>query len=228
MYKNDKVLAIIPARAGSKRLVNKNIQKLNGKPLICWTIDSAKKSRYIDKIVVSTDSKEIQSLATDSGVEAPFIRPAILSNDTADSLSVLKHSIEFFKNQFEYVILLQPTSPLRNSDDIDNAIEIIDDNIPAIVSVCKTEHSPLWTNVLPHNLSMKNFLKEEVKNKRAQDLPEFYRINGAIYIASINYLYANNGFLGNKTKAFVMPQKRSVDIDNIDDFNYAEFLMVNK
>ena len=164
MYKNDKVLAIIPARAASKRLVNKNIQQLNGKPLICWTIDSAKKSRYIDKIVVSTDSKEIQSLATDSGVEAPFIRPAILSNDTADSLSVLKHSIEFFKNQFEYVILLQPTSPLRNSDDIDNALEIIDDNILAIVSVCKTEHSPLWTNVLPQDLSMKNFLKEEVKN----------------------------------------------------------------
>jgi len=222
---NKKILAVITARAGSKRLPNKNILNLAGKPLIAWTIDEAKKSKYIDKLIVSTDSKEIAEISKYYGAEVPFMRPLELAIDTADSISVLKHSIEFFKNKFDYILLLQPTSPLRTVKDIDKAIIILNNKTKAVVSVCETEHSPLWSNILPEDLSMKNFIRSEIKNKRSQDLPKYYRLNGAIYIAETKYFYKNNGFLGDKTKAYIMSQQNSVDIDTELDFKFCEILI---
>jgi CMP-N-acetylneuraminic acid synthetase len=222
---NKKILAVITARAGSKRLPNKNILNLAGKPLIAWTIDEAKKSKYIDKLIVSTDSKKIAEISKYYGAEVPFMRPLKLAIDTADSISVLKHSIEFFKNKFDYILLLQPTSPLRTVKDIDKAIIILNNKTKAVVSVCETEHSPLWSNILPEDLSMKNFIRSEIKNKRSQDLPKYYRLNGAIYIAETKYFYKNNGFLGDKTKAYIMSQQNSVDIDTELDFKFCEILI---
>jgi len=222
---NKKILAVITARAGSKRLPNKNILDLAGKPLIAWTIDEAKKSKYIDELIVSTDSKKIAEISKYYGAEVPFMRPLKLAIDTADSISVLKHSIEFFKNKFDYILLLQPTSPLRTVKDIDKAIIILNNKTKAVVSVCETEHSPLWSNTLPEDLSMKNFIRSEVKNKRSQDLPKYYRLNGAIYIAETKYFYKNNGFLGDKTKAYIMSQQNSVDIDTELDFKFCEILI---
>ena len=225
MINNKKILAVITARAGSKRLPNKNILNLAGKPLIAWTIDEAKKSKYIDKLIVSTDSKKIAEISKYYGAEVPFMRPLKLAIDTADSISVLKHSIEFFKNKFDYILLLQPTSPLRTVKDIDKAIIILNNKTKAVVSVCETEHSPLWSNILPEDLSMKNFIRSEIKNKRSQDLPKYYRLNGAIYIAETKYFYKNNGFLGDKTNAYVMSQQNSVDIDTELDFKFCEILI---
>jgi len=156
------------------------------------------------------------------------MRPQELANDNADSISVLKHAIEFFNQEFDYILLLQPTSPLRTTKDIDSAIEILNEQTKAVISVCETEHSPLWSNTLPENLSMANFIKPEIKNKRSQDLPKFYRLNGAIYITEINYFFKVNGFIGNKTKAYIMSQKNSIDIDTELDFKLCEILKNNR
>jgi len=225
MINNKKILAVITARAGSKRLPNKNILNLAGKPLIAWTIDTAKKTKYIDKLIVSTDSKDIAEISKIYGAEIPFLRPKELANDKADSISVLKHSIEFFNKEYDYILLLQPTSPLRTTIDINKAIEMLNKETKAVVSVCETEHSPLWSNTLPKDLSMANFIRPEIKNKRTQDLPKYYRLNGAIYISEIDYFYQNNGFIGNKTRAYIMSQQNSVDIDTELDFMFCEVLI---
>ena len=226
-----RILAIIPARGGSKRLPRKNLLPLHGKPLIAWTIEAANKSKYIDRTIVSTDDREIAEGGMRYGAGVPFIRPKEFSTDTATSIDVITHAIDYLKNEgkvYDYIILLQPTSPLRITKDIDAAFKIIDNDTKAVVSVCETEHSPLWSNTLPDNYSMKGFVRPEIKNKRSQDLLKYYRLNGAIYISDIKYLENNNGFFGENTKAFIMPQERSVDIDVINDFRYASFLLDNK
>jgi CMP-N-acetylneuraminic acid synthetase len=231
---NHKFLAIITARAGSKRLLNKNSLNLAGKPLIAWTIEAAKKTKYISEVVVSTDSLEIKEIAEEFGATVPFIRPENLSNDTASSFDVVEHCINFYQTQlnqfFDYVILLQPTSPLRTSVDIENAIQLLyKKNADAIVSVCETEHSPLWSNTIDETLSLKHFLRDEVKNKRSQDLPMYYRLNGAIYICKTDELLKQKTFfLKQKCFAYIMDKETSVDIDTSLDFKMAEFLIDNK
>ena len=225
MYQRKKVLAIIPARGGSKRLPRKNILDLNGKPLIAWTIEAALKSKYIDKTIVSTDDKEIADISTKYGAEVPFIRPAHLSTDTASSIDVVFHAVEFLKKnneQYDIVILLQPTSPLRTTKDINKALEMLNNKTKAVISVCETDHSPLWSNTLPEDHSMKDFIRPEMRNMRSQDLPKYYRLNGALFISEIDYLFLNSGFYGENTKAFIMPQGRSVDIDTKEDWVHAE------
>ena len=227
----EKFIAIIPARGGSKRLPHKNILDLGGKPLISWTIEAAKKSGLLDEIVVSTDSVEIQNLALNSNIKSPFIRPDFLSNDTASSFDVVEHCLEYYKNtekrEFEYLILLQPTSPLRSSNDIKNAIKLLEEkNADGIVSVCETEHSPLWTNTIDDSLSLDDFLRNEVKNTRSQDLPTFYRLNGAIYICKISeFLKQKTFFLNQNIFGYVMDKESSIDIDTKLDFVVADFLI---
>lgn len=225
MYQDKKILAVITARSGSKRLLNKNILNLAGKPLIAWTIEAGKKSRYIDKLIVSTDTNEIKNVSQYYGAEVPFLRPTELSADNSDSVSVLKHAIDYTNENFDYILLLQPTSPLRSAEDIDKAIEMLNDNTQAVVSVCEAEHSLLWCNTLPGDFSMADFIKKDVKNKRSQDLPIFYRLNGAIYISEVDYFYEQNGFWGDRTKAYLMPRERSVDIDTWIDFKLAEAIL---
>jgi len=228
MINNKKILAIIPARKGSKRLPFKNILDLNGKPLIAWTFEEVAKSNLIDRILVSTNDENIINLTKNYKVEAPFKRPVKLSGDKVSTYEVIIHAIDFYKSKnilFDYILLLQPTSPLRKCVDIDNAIKLLNKNTYAVVSVCETEHSPLWANSLPRNLSMKSFIKPEIKNKRSQDLPIYYRLNGAIYISEIEYFIKNNGFLGDKTKAYIMPKSRSIDIDTKIDFELCKIMM---
>ena len=220
-----KYLAIIPARGGSKRLPNKNILDLNGKPLIAWSIEAAKKSKYIDKIVVSSDSEEILKIAKKYDVNI-IKRPDELATDTASSIDVVKHVIKNYPG-YEYIVLLQPTSPLRTEKHIDEAIELLErKKADAVISVCEMDHSPLWSNILPENLSMENFLREDVKNKRSQDLPKYYRLNGAIYICKTDkFLEKNTFFLDQNIYAYVMDRKSSVDIDNEIDFKLVEVLL---
>jgi len=228
MYKNKTFLAVIPARGGSKRLPNKNILDLKGKPLIVWSIEAAKKSKYIDEIVVSSDSDKILEIAKKYSVTT-IKRPDNLATDTASSVDVIKHVIYNIKEKYDYIVLLQPTSPLRNEKHIDEAIEeLIKKNADAIISVCEIDHPVEWSNVLPENLSMENFISKE-NLKRSQDLPKRYRINGAIYICKTDkFLKENTFFLEKNIFAYIMDKKSSVDIDDEFDFKLAEFLMKYK
>ena len=229
MYNNKRFLAIIPARGGSKRLPRKNILDLNGKPLITWTIEASLKSKYIDNIVVSSDDDKILDIAKNLDVKT-IKRPQNLANDTATTTDVLVHVIKNIDKKYDYIVLLQPTSPLRDEKHIDEAMELLESKkADAIVSVCEMEHSPLWSNTLPKDLSMDNFIKEEVKNKRSQDLEKYYRLNGAIYICKTDkFSKENTLFLKDNIFAYIMDRKSSVDIDEEIDFKFVEFLMKEK
>jgi CMP-N,N'-diacetyllegionaminic acid synthase len=227
MINDKKVLAVIPARGGSKRLPRKNILDLGGKPLISWTIESAQKSKFIDRVIVSTEDFEIAKVAKKFKCEVPFYRPSELSKDSTTTLDVVVDLIQELGKQgeyYDYVILLQPTSPFRTEYHIDMACEQLmkSNKADAIVSVTPAEHHPLWCNTLPENKSMSSFLSKDIDNIRSQDLPDYYRLNGAIYICSIDLLCAENTFFPkNVCYAFIMPQKDSIDIDTKEDFDFA-------
>jgi N-acylneuraminate cytidylyltransferase/CMP-N,N'-diacetyllegionaminic acid synthase len=228
MFKGKKILALIPARAGSKGLPGKNIRPMQGKPLIAWSIEQALKSKYIDKIMVSTDSPAIAAVARKYGADVPFLRPKKLASDTAKSVDVVLDAMRRLEKDgktFDLIMLLQPTSPLRNHDDIDGSIKwLFARSAEAVVSVCEAEHSPLWCNTLPKNYLMKNFIKPEFANRSRTELAIFYRLNGAVYLSDWKCFLRKKNFIGDKTAAFIMPKERSVDIDTKNDFEYAEFL----
>lgn len=228
MLDNKRILALIPARGGSKGLPRKNIRNLFGKPLIAWTIQAAIESGAVDKVLVSTDDREIADLARSFGADAPFLRPAELATDKARGIDVVFHAEEWLKAQgmdYDLVLLLQPTSPLRTRGDIRAALELfLQKKTGAVVSVCECEHSPLWANTIGSDLSMKGFLQQGVRTNR-QEITTFYRLNGAIYIAGWIYLRQNDGFFGDETYAYIMPAERSVDIDTELDLKFAQFLL---
>ena len=186
--KNEDFLAVIPARAGSKRLKNKNLKSLAGKPLIEWTLDAATGSKYLNNILVSTDCLKISECVEKYGIDIPFLRPKSLAQDNTPTIDAIKHSIlkyeKLTNTDYKYIVLLQPTSPLRTSEHIDQAIELLNQKKSnGIISVCETEFPVQWCNKLNKEMSMKNFLSNEASKQRSQDLEKFYRINGAIYIA---------------------------------------------
>ena len=229
MFIGRPLLALIPARGGSKGLKDKNIRQLNNKPLLAYTIEAAKESRIFDRIIVSTDSEKIAAVALKYGAEVPFMRPKELATDTASSMDVLIYTIELLQesnDKYDYVALLQPTSPLRTSQDIVGAVNLlIEKNANSVVSVCRVEHSPLWSNTLPEDLSLKDFIRPEIRNLRRQDLPIFYRLNGAIYIVKVSYILESKDFFGQESYAYIMPVNRSVDIDTELDLVLAEVLL---
>ena len=231
MYKGKTILGVIPARGGSKGLSRKNIKILFGKPLIAWTIEQALASKYLDRLIVSTEDEEIAEVSKKYGAEVPFIRPKELAEDNAKGIDVVLHAIDWLKKndrrkQYDLIILIQPTSPLRKSDDIDKAIELLFlKKAKAIVSVCEVDHHPLWANTLPEDGCMKDFIRQEIMNKNRQELSVFYRLNGAIYLAYCNYLKKYRSFIGEKTFAYIMPRERSIDIDSEVDLNLAEVLI---
>lgn len=228
MFNNKSIIGIIPARGGSKGLPRKNVRPLLGKPLIAWTIEQAKSSKYIDRFIVSTENKKISSIAKTYGADTPFIRPKYLAKDNTSMIDVILHAIQYLEKQGEYydlIMLLQPTSPLRTHYDIDKSIELLfSKKAQAIVSVCRAEYYLQWSNTLPKDNCMRSFIRPDIMNKKRQDLPIFYRLNGAIFLAFCDYLKTKRNFLGEKTYAYIMPRVRSVDIDDEIDFYFAEFL----
>ncbi|WP_219017771.1 acylneuraminate cytidylyltransferase family protein [Shewanella algae] len=226
MLDGKKVIAIIPARGGSKRLPRKNILPLGGKPLIGWTIEAAQNSAYVDDIFISTDDQEIADVARQFGINIPELRPEELSTDTATTQSVLFYTLEKYGKDADIVVLLQPTSPFRSSDHIDQAIKsLIEKSAFSVVSVTPCEHPPQWANTLPDNGSMKDFLHFGW-GKRSQDLSEAFRLNGAIYVYDIcRLLTIGEMAYREDTYAYKMPNEASIDIDNLTDFEYAKFLV---
>ena len=184
--------------------------------------------------MVTTDSDEIMEVARKYGAEVPFKRPDYLSNDTAIRPDVIKHTIDFYQNEnqenFDYIIFLQPTSPLRNETHIDKAIEyMFEKNADAIVSVCEVEHPVQWSGVLPDNKDMSDFLNEIDIKSRSQDFPSYFRLNGAIFICD-SYKFMESGcmFLKENIFAYVMSQDISIDIDTKIDFMFARNIFENK
>jgi CMP-N-acetylneuraminic acid synthetase len=229
MIDNKKVLAVIPARGGSKRLSRKNVEALFGKPLIGWTIEAANESKYIDRVIVSTEDKEILNVARSLGADIPFLRPDELARDNITMVDVILHLLNVLEEKgerYDYVILLQPTSPLRTVRHIDEAFkELVEANQNAIVSVCEADHHPLWCNTLPEDRSMTSFLSKEIHNVRSQDLPKYYQLNGAIYICDTTLLKDEKTFLLSEgCVAFIMSQEDSIDIDTQNDFNRAHLV----
>ncbi len=224
MHQNKTFLAIIPARGGSKRLPRKNILDLSGRPMISWSIDAGLKSKYIDKVVVSSDDDEILDIAKKFKAET-VKRPGELASDIATSNDVVKHTLENIE-EHDYIVLLQPTSPLRNYKHIDEAIKLLEKKrADAIISVCKTDHTPLWSNTLQEDGSLESFIKDEVIDKRSQDLKDYYRLNGAIYICKRdNFLKEETLFLKENIYAYIMDKESSIDIDEEIDLTIANVL----
>ena len=225
MYKNKKFLAIIPARGGSKRLPHKNVLDLNGKPLIAYSIEAGLNSSYIDKVVVTSDDDEILTISKKYGA-VTINRPDELASDAATTFDAIKHTVDNCE-KYDYIVLLQPTSPLRNEKHLDEAVELLESKKSnAVVSVCEMEHSPLWSNTLDESLSMAGFLKDEALNKRSQDLEKYYRLNGAIYICKTEKLLEEKSFfLKENIYAYVMDRENSIDIDEEIDFKIAEVIL---
>jgi CMP-N-acetylneuraminic acid synthetase len=218
--------AIIPARGGSKRLPGKNILPLAGKPLISYSIEASLGSKYINKTFVTTDSEEIINVIQNYDINI-IRRPEGLSTDTAKTIDVVIHAIQQLHEKPDYVVLLQPTSPLRTSKHIDEAFELLKrKSANAVISVCEMDHSPLWANTLPEDLSMEYFLPDSITEKRSQDLPKYYRINGAIYICKTDWLLEEKSFFLKKNiYAYIMSKAESIDIDDELDYLFAEILL---
>lgn len=229
LLRGNKVVAIIPARGGSKGIPKKNIKKLNGKPLIAYTIEETLKSKYIDRVIVSTEDLDIAQISKSFGAEVPFLRPIELAQDDTPGIEPIFHSIKHLEEKesyaFEYIICLQCTSPFRSSKHIDDALEkLIESKANSIVSVCESEISPYWMKTVENGV-MRDFIKSKNFVARRQDAPKVYALNGAIYAAKKDFLIINNGWYDDNTLAFIMDKKSSIDIDNILDFKFAEFLM---
>ncbi|WP_233879568.1 acylneuraminate cytidylyltransferase family protein [Virgibacillus halodenitrificans] len=231
MYNGKKILAIIPARSGSKGLKDKNIKELNGKPIIAYTIEAAIESGVFTDIIVSTDSEKYADIAKAHGAKVPFLRPDDLATDCATSTDMISYTLGELQEQgqaYDYFMLLQPTSPLRGAKDIVNAVSaLFEKKANAIVSVCEAEHSPLLTNTLDDSLRMDDFLKNEF-NKRRQDLPNFYRLNGAIYLSCTDYFLKYQNFYKECCFAYVMSQENSLDVDTMIDFKLVQVLMEDR
>lgn len=227
------MIAIIPARGGSKGLPGKNIKELNGKPLISYTVEAALKSRYIDKVIVSTDSEEIADIAKRSGAEVPFIRPDELSSDTANAIDVYLHAAEFLRENFndcvEKFMVLLPTAPLRMTEHIDEAVEKFNiSKADTLISVKEAETPITWYMNKDDNDRIRNAgfgVGDAVTNRQVNR--RYYIPNGAIYILDYELLKSRRTYYSDNTVAYVMTAENSVDIDTLTEFRFAEFLLTS-
>ncbi|RXE84506.1 acylneuraminate cytidylyltransferase family protein [Pseudoalteromonas sp. A757] len=227
-----KVLAVVPARAGSKRLPNKNVKLLNGLPLITYTFEAIKNSKYISDTIATSDCPEVLKISQQYKNIYPLDRPKELASDTASSVDVLLHAVEkaqVLLGEFDIICLLQPTSPLRTAKDIDDAISLyIEKKAKGVVSMAKCEHSPLWATPLESESDFKEFIKG-LSNTRSQDLKAFYQLNGAIYLVDKStFLATKKLFQEDDYYPFIMSPEKSLDIDTALDFKLVELVMGEK
>lgn len=224
------ILALIPARGGSKVIPQKNIRSLAGRPLLWYTIAAARQSQYPLRLVTSTEDPEIAAVAAALGAEAPFLRPAELARDETPMVAVLQHALLYLAEHDRYtpdlVLLLQPTSPLREARHVDEAIELmLNRRVDSVVSVCEAEHSPNWMVTVDIEGRVHPFLGEGDQYMRRQDLPRVYRLNGAIYLTRPELILRDGTILGTTTHAYIMAAEASVDIDTELDWLLAEALI---
>ncbi|WP_306534962.1 cytidylyltransferase domain-containing protein [Geobacter sp.] len=227
MINGKTVLAIIPARGGSKGVPRKNIREVAQKPMIAWTIEEAKNSRYIDRLIVSTDDQEIADVALKWNCEVPFLRPKELGLDDTPGIVPVLHALNALPERYDLVVLLQPTSPLRSIEDIDSCIRLITETeAKSCVSVVEPDKSPYWMYKIDDTGTLVPLFSGEWG--RRQDLPQVYALNGAVYVAETDWLLSGNGLVTDKTVAYRMPKERSLDIDTESDLSYFEVVILNR
>lgn len=232
MYADKKVLAIIPARGGSKGLSGKNIKELCSKPLIAWSIESALKSKYIDEVMVTTDSQDIAKISREYLANVPFLRPEYLASDTATTFEAVKHTIEFYRSQkkmeFDYIVLLEPTSPLRENDDIDNMIEKLiskDDEYDSIVSIGEVHEHPSIMQRIVDNDFLESYCKDLEMKSRRQDNEAAYFPYGVAYIVKTDTLLNEETFYTKRNTFYEIKRYQCYEIDDIYDFLAIENIM---
>ncbi len=229
MTVKSKILAVIPARGGSKGLPRKNILEIAGKPLIEWTIEAARKSTMIDRFILSSDDSEIIDVAKRCGCEVPFVRPKELAEDDTPGISPVLHALEMLHENYDYVVLLQPTSPLRTAADVDACIELcMKSGAPCCVSVVLSEQNPYWMYSLNSNHHLDPIMKNRSMYLRRQELPPVYSLNGAVYVADSKWLFKTKSFIDAETIGYVMPKERSMDIDSQIDFDICELYLQHR
>jgi len=222
-----KVVGLIPARGGSKGIPRKNIKPIAGKPLIAWTIESALDSKLLDSVVVSTEDNEIAKVARECGAQVPFMRPSDLAQDNTPGIEPVLHAMQMLP-EYDAVILLQPTSPLRNTEDIDAIIKLSQNHqAPSVVSVSEPAKHPYWMYQVDDNNRLQTLINVPPVSNR-QELPQVYVLNGALYYARTNWLKENCTFVTSETLAYVMPVERSIDVDTLMDWKLAELLLNEK
>lgn len=236
MIQGRKVLAIIPARAGSKGVKRKNIRDLCGKPLLSWPIRAAAESKYVDKIILSTDDPDFAAVGEKYGAEVPFLRPKELASDTATSFAVIEHVLNSFEGKdesFEYLILLEPTSPLTEAIDIDSALGKLHENriiADSIVGVSKVEAAhPTFDVIINPDGLLESFMPEGFLHAgRRQDLKPLFFFEGSLYISTVSALLREKGFYHKKTLPYIVPRWKSFEIDEEIDFICVEAIMNHK
>lgn len=226
------MLAIIPARGGSKGVPRKNIRPLSGKPLILWTIEAAVKSKHVDRIVLSTDDEEIADICRGTGVDIPFMRPKELAQDDSIATDTYIYTIDRLnkelKNGYKEFVVLHPTSPLRLPDDIDNAIDLfLEKKADSVISCVEMSHPPLWTLKIDGKGLLSNYFDFDDSDMNRQDLMPAYFPNGALHVLKYWLVKEKRTYQSNNTFAYIMPPERSIDIDCEIDFRFAEFLLMN-
>lgn len=228
MIDHRSVLAVVPARGGSKGVPGKNVRPLAGKPLIAWTIDEARKSRLIDRLVASSDDEGILAVARDHGCETPFVRPSELAGDDTPGVLPVLHAVEALPG-FDIVVLLQPTSPLRSVTDIDDCLRLLAEKGGSVTTVTENSKSPYWMYRLGDGDRLQPILKDDEGPVRRQDAAPTYALNGAVYAVDVDWLLAERVMVkAGRTLGVRMPHERSVDIDTELDFAWAEFLIGRK
>ena len=230
---NKKILGVIPARGGSKGIKNKNIHLLNGKPLIYYTISAGKKSKILTDLIVSTDSKSIKKISESFGAKVPFLRPSKLASDEALAIPTIQHAVNEYEKSigsiFDYIIMLQPTAPLRTEKDIDCALEqMITNRADSVISITNVENNHPYKMKIIRDGFLHDFYPSNIENPPRQSLPPVYIVNGAIYATTRDIFMEKNTFKGNKCLPYLMPFQRSVNIDEKTDIVLAEYLMKNK
>lgn len=228
-----KVLGLIPARGGSKGLPGKNIRDLCGRPLIAWTIDAARASRCLDAVVVSTDDDGIAAIAASHGAEVPFGRPTELAADNASSIDVVIHAIDLLAaagRVFDLVVLLEPTSPLREASDIDNGLSrMLSLGASAVVSVCRAESAhPAFMYRQRPDARLVPFMERQPTGLRRQEIEPLFFLEGSLYASRIDVLKAKRSFYHEDTIAYEVPKWKSLEIDDLDDFLMVEALAKHK
>lgn len=230
LHKQPRVLAIIPARGGSKGVPRKNIRPLSGKPLIAYTIEAAAGAQLLDRTVLSTEDTKIAAIAKKHGAEVPFMRPPELAKDESFAEPVMEHALGWLEEHEgyvpDYLLLLQPTSPLRTSQDIDNCINLaLEKDAVGVVSICPVKHHPYLIKRLDEEGHIESFSPLDQMWRRRQDFPPAYGLTGAIYLVRREILLEQHALFHERTYAYIMPPERSLDIDTLWDFTLAELIL---
>lgn len=225
MIGGKKVLAVIPARGGSKGVVRKNLREVGGKPLIAWTIEAALASEYVDRAILSSEDAEIMAEAERWGLDVPFTRPEELAQDNISGLDVFGHALSVLPG-YDYGVLLQPTSPLRTAQDIDGCIRLLHETgAETTLTVAEPEKSPYWMYVEREDGTLRPLIDTDFAVRQRQDVPRVLAPNGAVYVAQVDYFLLHGVFKSPAMRGYIMPRERSLDIDEEFDIKLCEWLL---